>query len=848
MPARDCRIILAIDPSTAPSCTFPSPALRVNDAVAAPSGPRLVRHSTRRFRTRRCARLFAPTLFAAALFAPTLFAAALFAWAAPVTAQIPGLPSLTGEAKGPETKAAAPAETPEQAKARIAEQLNAARELRDRLGDETATGVPEGIGAEEISAARQALGQVIFSVEGQQRAQQDIADARKARADAEAANRQWTGFAEKPPYSMLMVEDLREAAETLRTRITALETGEAIATRESERFQNDLKRAEAALRQAREAAARATAEQAPVANWRAEMAQWAVRGAGASAVMTQRRVEAAGEQALAEKEQLKLAERKQDAALKHLRFSADDVERVRNNERGRAARIEKEQAAALQRALHASRERGEAARAQDALRADPATPPARSGTAEARLRAADAAVVSARFETDVLDTLASASRGTPYFWKLRLDARTPDDADTRREATARMRTLAERLKPWREYADSQLAIIRSAQREQTLRIAQTDPASEALRYENAIQEALRQRAASAQLLRDNHDRLERTFRRWLAEAAEEQGERPWRERVADGWASVVFVARQVWTFELFEIDDTIEANGQKVTVSRGVTVGKSIGALLLFAFGYWVAARLARKLEALLVRRCIVLPAPARTVRRWVLTLWGFVLVVLTLNLAHIPLTVFAFLGGALAIGVGFGTQTIIRNFISGLIVLMERQVRVGDIVEVDGMTGTVTEVNLRSSTVHGFEGVEAILPNSMLLENRVTNWTRSDRKLRRMVKVGVAYGSPVREVSAILKECAERHGLVLKAPEPLVLFEDFGDNALVFGLYFWIEMNPGVSGTVIMSDLRFMIEKRFGESGIVVPWPQRDVRLDASRPLQVELTARAAPPAPGTG
>ena len=787
---------------------------------------------------RLCTHLVAPPLFAAALFA-----AALFACAASVTAQIPGLPSLTGDAKGPETKAAAAPETPEQAKARIAEQFDAARELRDRLGDQPATGVPEGIGAEEISAARQALGQVVFSVEGQQRAQQDIADARKARADAETANRQWTGFTEKPPYSMLMVEDLREAAETLRTRITALETGQAIATRESERFQNDLKRAEAALRQAREAAARATPEQAPVANWRAEMAQWAVRGAGASAVMIQRRVEVAAEQALAEKEELKLAERKLAAALKHLSFSADDVERVRTTERVRAARIEKEQAAALQRALQASRERAEAARAQDALRANPATPPARLGTAEARLRAADAAVMSARFETDVLDTLAGVSRGTADWWKLRLEALTSDDAGTRREATAHLRGLAERLKPWLDYADSQLAIIRSAQREQTLRIAQTDPSSEALRYENAMLDALRQRAASAQLLRDATDRLERTFRRWLAEADLERRDRPWQERIADGWASAVSVARQVWTFELFEIDDTIEANGQKVSVSRGVTVGKSVGALLVFVVGYWVAARLARKLEAVLVRRSIVQPAPARTARRWVLALWGFVLVVLTLNLAHIPLTVFAFLGGALAIGVGFGTQTIIRNFISGLIVLMERQVRVGDIVEVDGMTGTVTEVNLRSSTVHGFDGVEAILPNSMLLENRVTNWTRSDRKVRRVVKVGVAYGSPVREVAALLKDCAERHGLVLKAPEPLVLLEDFGESALVFGLYFWIEIDPGISGSVIMSDLRFMIEKRFGESGIVVPYPQRDLHLDASRPLQVELTSRTAAP-----
>jgi potassium efflux system protein len=803
----------------------------MNDASAAPSG-------------RRIARPTIPRVFASPCRA--LLAAALLACATSVGAQIPGLPSLTGDAKGREAKEAAPPETPEQAKARIAEQYEAARELRDRLGNENAAGVPEGIGSEEIGAARRALGQVILSVEGEQRALRDLADARKERADAEIANSQWTGFAEKPPYSMLMVEDLREAVETLRTKIAALATSEAIATAEAERSQNDLKRAEAALRQAREAAANATAEQAPVANWRAEMAQWVVRGTAASALTIRRLVEVTGEQALAQKELLKLAERKLEAALKQVAFTADDVERVRSIERGRLARLEKEQAAVVQRAVQASRERAEAARALDALRADPATPPARTATAEARLRAADAAVVSARLESYVQDALAALSRGTPDLWKLRLEALTSEDAGTRREAAVRLRALADRLKPWAEFGASQQAVIGSERREQALRIAQTDPASEALRYENAVMDALRRRADSVQALRDASDRMDRTFRRWGAELADEQAQRPWPARIADGWASAVAVARQVWTFELFDIDDTIEANGQKVTVARGVTVGKSIGALMLFIIGYWAAARLTRKLETFLVGRSVVLPAPARTMRRWALAVWGFALVVLTLNLARIPLTVFAFLGGALAIGVGFGTQTIIRNFISGLIVLMERQVRVGDIVEVDGITGTVTEVNLRSSTVHGFEGVEAILPNSMLLENRVTNWTRSDRKVRRTVKVGVAYGSPAREVASILKECAERHGLVLKAPEPLVLFDDFGDSALVFTLYFWIELNPGISGAVIMSDLRFMIEKRLAESGIALPYPQRDVHLDASRPLQVEVTNRPAGPAAG--
>jgi small-conductance mechanosensitive channel len=455
----------------------------------------------------------------------------------------------------------------------------------------------------------------------------------------------------------------------------------------------------------------------------------------------------------------------------------------------------------------------------------------------ARLPPPHAAVASSRFETDVLDMLGSVARSTHDLWKLRYDAINSPDAGRRREATARLKEIGERLKPWRDLAEAQLAIVDSAQREQRLRLADAGPTPDTLRYENAIRDSLAHRSATAQRLRDNADRLEHAVSRWILEFEIDEAARPWPERLAGAWATAKLAARQVWNFEMFEVEDTVEAEGQKLTVSRGVTIGKSVGALLLFVFGYWIAARLARRLEQLLVGRFGVEAAPARTTRRWVLALWGVVLAAITLNLARIPLTVFAFLGGALAIGVGFGTQTIIRNFISGLILLMERQVRVGDTVEVEGVTGTVTEVNLRSSTVLADTGVEAIIPNSALLENRVTNWTRTDRRLRRVVRVGVVYGSKARDVADVLKDCADRHGLVLKTPPPFVLFEEFGDNALVFALYFWIEMGPGVSSPAVMSDLRFMIEKRFAEAGIGIAFPQRDIHLTASQPLQVELT-----------
>ena len=226
----------------------------------------------------------------------------------------------------------------------------------------------------------------------------------------------------------------------------------------------------------------------------------------------------------------------------------------------------------------------------------------------------------------------------------------------------------------------------------------------------------------------------------------------------------------------------------------------------------------------------------------------ALLLALATLSWLSIPLTIFAFLAGALAIGVGFGTQTIIKNFISGIILLFERKVRVGDIIEVDGTLGVVSEINTRSSIVRGFNGIENLIPNSLFLENRVVNWTLNSRFLRRELKVGVAYGTPTKTVIEILNEAAERHGLILKDPAPFATMSNFGDNSLDFTLYFWIELNDKTNGLVVDSDLRIMIEKRLTELGIHVPFPQRDIHLSADRPLQVEIAWKndeAAPEKP---
>ena len=285
------------------------------------------------------------------------------------------------------------------------------------------------------------------------------------------------------------------------------------------------------------------------------------------------------------------------------------------------------------------------------------------------------------------------------------------------------------------------------------------------------------------------------------------------------------------------VEDSVEVDGSRVPVSYGVTVDKSVGALLLFVLGYWALARLSRVAQRVLVTRFGIEAQLAQVIRRWLVILFTLGLVVFVLNLARIPLTVFAFLGGALAIGVGFGTQTIIKNLISGIIILFERKIRVGDIVNIGETTGNVVAVDLRATTISGFDGVEALVPNSTFLENTVTNWTYSSPSIRRELRIGVAYGSDTRLAASLLAQCAREHAHVLRDPIPEVFFEDYGDSALQFVLVYWVQLGLQVGPRRVDSDLRHAIGDRFAEAGIGVPFPQRDIRLEVNGPLPVQVS-----------
>lgn len=213
-------------------------------------------------------------------------------------------------------------------------------------------------------------------------------------------------------------------------------------------------------------------------------------------------------------------------------------------------------------------------------------------------------------------------------------------------------------------------------------------------------------------------------------------------------------------------------------------------------------------------------------------TILGYVVSVVAiaigLSVAGIKLTNLAIVAGALSVGVGFGLQNIVNNFISGIILLIEQPVRTGDFVRAGGVEGYVRRIRIRYTEVETLDRQSVIIPNSQLISESVTNFNLRDNFARIGITVGVAYGSDTRKVEALMLEAATSHPDVLpegsSVPAARVIFSDFGDSALVFNVYCYVK--EAARRFKIASDIRFEIDDAFRENGIQIPFPQRDLHL----------------------
>jgi potassium-dependent mechanosensitive channel len=314
-------------------------------------------------------------------------------------------------------------------------------------------------------------------------------------------------------------------------------------------------------------------------------------------------------------------------------------------------------------------------------------------------------------------------------------------------------------------------------------------------------------------------------------AAPADSKSPMAERwISDGLQDV----EKIWDYELGEVQ------GGKNGKPDKIYVGTIVDGIVLFFAGIIASRYISRFIGRWLLARMGVNPGASAAFQSVAFYLLFLIFTLLTLNLLDVPLTAFTVAGGAVALGVGFGSQNIVNNFISGLILLAERPVKVGDLIQVGDLYGNVEHIGARSTRVKTCENLDIIVPNSTFLQTNVINWTRNDNHMRTSVKFGVMYGSPIGKVRQQAIKAVANHNGIFDKPAPFILFTEFGDNALQFELHFWVAVQTLTERQNIESDIRFNIEHLFREANIVIAYPQRDMHLYNHEPIEVRLLPTA--------
>jgi len=286
----------------------------------------------------------------------------------------------------------------------------------------------------------------------------------------------------------------------------------------------------------------------------------------------------------------------------------------------------------------------------------------------------------------------------------------------------------------------------------------------------------------------------------------------------------------------------------RATLGRG-PIQISVGDILEFVLTVWVAYLISAFVRFVLQEDVYPRTRMKRGISYAVSSLLNYVIIalgfVLALGAFGLDLSKVTVLAGAFGVGIGFGLQSVVNNFVSGLILLFERPVHVGDVVEIGGqLSGEVSRIGIRASTVRTWQGAEIIVPNAQFITERVTNWTLSDRTRRIDLRVGVDYGSPPERALEMLEAVGRAHPLVLKSPAPQAFFIEFADSAVTFELRVWCQFDG--SGRV-QTDLAVAAYAALRQAGMSIPFPQREVRMlhDGPGGVTAEAPGSARPPDP---
>ena len=296
------------------------------------------------------------------------------------------------------------------------------------------------------------------------------------------------------------------------------------------------------------------------------------------------------------------------------------------------------------------------------------------------------------------------------------------------------------------------------------------------------------------------------------------------------WSDVLPAFGYLDKITLWQYSSTVSGEEQLLPV----TLAKVILALLVIFITVVGTQRFPSLLEIAVLRHLDMTAGgryTAATLSRYLIATTG---IVLAMNMIGASWDKLQWLVAALGVGIGFGLQEIVANFISGLILLFERPIRVGDTVTVGNTSGVVSRIQIRATTITNWDRQELLVPNKEFITGQLLNWSLTDPITRIRIPVGIAYGSDVARALALMQEAAEEHENVLTEPAPIITFEEFGDNALNLQLRAYLPSMDNRLRTI--TELNESINSKFNAAGIVIAFPQRDVHLDTSRPLDIRL------------
>ncbi len=755
----------------------------------------------------------------------------------PITRALTPKPAAAAET-ATNSNASPPSDT-ESVTAAINEKLDKARAdlaIVSTLSSANGTNEPGGLSAKDLALRRGLQERLVRLYEQQLAYLAELAAARSRRTEMAHETQTWTGFAEPRPHSILLIDVLRESIQMERLEIENGENALVTLDKLIEENQASLNQADERIRRMNE-----EFERTPAASendgriWPRERERLRSQTASAGLATLDLERQIRQERIVGSRIRLGLLQQQLVIARASATFTDADMEQVVSRLDAEQQQLEKELAGAQQRQLAVESGMEAARKSLQELQTTEGISSPKSIRAAEEFELCRERIETERTTINLLRFMLQLSVTERTIWEMRFAASHSSTLGTIRQIRSRLEQFDRRVKLWQDYYQQQMETSASQVARLEARLADLKPDSDLAPLVRQRLEVLRERDQMFLRVVRNIERGGRLLDRLHEGLAESAENLPFFSRLSDVFSDAQRLGRQLWRFELFVAQDTITVDGQQITGKRSVTLGKIITAILILVLGYWLAGWVTGLLEPIFVKRFKIERNQASLVRRWVRVALVFSLTLFSLVSVKIPLTIFAFAGGALAIGLGFGLQTILKNFVSGIIILFERPFRVGDVLDVAGQRGTVGSIGIRSSVLQLWDGTETLIPNSALLENNLTNWTYTNRIVRFTINVGVAYGSDPRRVVQVLTEIAKRHGLVEKDPEPLVFFTNFGASSLDFELRFWVDVVRVNSGQVA-SDLRQMIVGAFAEHGLSMPFTQQDVNLTASRPIPVQM------------